>query len=337
MLIKNPFEGKKEINIAFIGGSITEGACSSTADSCYFGLCKKWFIDQFKNHKVNCYNAGIGGTGSDFGMVRIEADVISKNPDMVFIEFAVNDGGKDSRCTMESIVRKLLAMKNVPYVVFLYTARNTYDTIIEYHAEVAKYYGIPEINLIEPLKIALDGKNPVEAGCFMDAVHPADRGHKVYADTIIEKLLDDSAYVRPLCKEKMMADTLQISASFTPSTKYEHSSGWEEKRHHRNYECLYSETPGETVSFEFDGNFLGMEFGLHKESGIIEVAVDGKFVKDIGAYYNTVSFQCVYSEISSDLGNGHHNVTLTLKENKSEQHPGTKYMIYHIITGTATK
>lgn len=337
MLTKNPFEGKKEINIAFIGGSITEGACSSTPDTSYFGLCKKWFTEQFKEQTVNCYNAGIGGTGSDFGMVRIETDVISKNPDMVFIEFAVNDGQKDSRCTLESIVRKLMSMKNIPYVVFIYTSRSTYDTLTKYHEEIAKYYAIPEINLVTYLKEVLNGKNPIEEGYFQDGVHPLDSGHKVYADAITEKLLDDSTYVKPLIKEKMMADTLEISAIFTPSTKYNHSSGWEEKRHHRNYECLYSDTPGETVSFEFDGNFLGMEFGLHKKSGIIEVTVDGKFVKNVEAYYDMVRFQCVYAEISSDLGMGHHNVTLTLKENKSEQHPGTKYMIYHIITGTATK
>ena len=150
MLTKNPFEGKKEINIVFIGGSITEGAHSSSADTSYFGLCKKWFTEQFKDQTVFCHNAGIGGTGSNFGMVRVDQDVISKNPDMVFVEFAINDGQKDSRCTMESIVRKLLAMEKVPYVVFLYTSRNTYDTITKYHEEIAEYYGIPEINLIEP-------------------------------------------------------------------------------------------------------------------------------------------------------------------------------------------
>ena len=80
MLTKNPFEGKKEINIVFIGGSITEGASSSSPETSYFGLCKEWFTKQFKEQTVNCYNAGIGGTGSNFGMVRVDQDVISKNP-----------------------------------------------------------------------------------------------------------------------------------------------------------------------------------------------------------------------------------------------------------------
>ena len=29
MLTKNPFEGKEEINVVFLGGSITEGYCAS--------------------------------------------------------------------------------------------------------------------------------------------------------------------------------------------------------------------------------------------------------------------------------------------------------------------
>ena len=35
----------------------------------------------------------MGGTGSDLGVFRLQHDVLRQRPDLVFIEFAVNDAG----------------------------------------------------------------------------------------------------------------------------------------------------------------------------------------------------------------------------------------------------
>lgn len=37
------FAGKNEINIVFIGGSITEGSGSSAIENCYVNLTSEWF------------------------------------------------------------------------------------------------------------------------------------------------------------------------------------------------------------------------------------------------------------------------------------------------------
>ena len=51
----------------------------------------------------------IAFTGSDLGVFRVQQDVLSKQPDLLFVEFAVNDGGAAPeqiiRC-MEGIVRQ---------------------------------------------------------------------------------------------------------------------------------------------------------------------------------------------------------------------------------------
>ena len=91
MLTKNPFEGKKEINVVFLGGSITEGHAASEKSKCYAGLCAEWFKNTFSSQKVNYINVGVGGTGSGFGAVRMDRDVLANNPDMLFVEFAVKD------------------------------------------------------------------------------------------------------------------------------------------------------------------------------------------------------------------------------------------------------
>jgi len=337
MLTKNPFEGKSEVNIVFLGGSITEGAHSSEKKYSYFGIVSEWLKEQFPEQNVNCHNAGIGGTGSNFGMVRMDKDVLCHKPDMLFVEFAVNDAGMDRRAYMESIIRKTFALDEVPYIVFLYTANKQYTTVTSYHEQVAAYYGIPEIDLQTALKVTLDGKDPVELGMFKDNVHPLDGGFRIYSDTIISRLSMDSAFVRPVKKPPMLKETFLIDAEFTPSTKVCHTDGWDERTAHRGYECLLTDKVGENISFEFDGNFFAFESGLHKDSGILDVYIDGELFKSESSYYpNFTSFQCVFKEMSYDLPMGHHKVEMVLREESCPEHRGSIYMVYHIITGTAT-
>ena len=73
-------------------------------------------------------DAGIGGTPSDLGLFRLNRDICSQNPDIVFVEFAVNDGGPAQanplavKQRMEGIVRQLQALPKQPVVIFIYTA-----------------------------------------------------------------------------------------------------------------------------------------------------------------------------------------------------------------------
>ena len=81
------WEGKTNINISFIGGSNTvshhpNGWVQKTAEN----IKEKTGVE-----KVTVNNAGYGGTGSNFGVYRLENDVIKTDPDIVFIEFAGND------------------------------------------------------------------------------------------------------------------------------------------------------------------------------------------------------------------------------------------------------
>ena len=87
----DPFAGKSTINIVYLGGSITQGAGVSDKTKTWVSRISNYFKEKYADKTVNNYNVGIGGTGSDMGIMRLERDVLSKNPDYVFVEFAVND------------------------------------------------------------------------------------------------------------------------------------------------------------------------------------------------------------------------------------------------------
>lgn len=96
------------VRIAYLGGSIT-------AQDGWRPKTLNWFRTNFPTARVEEINAAIGGTGSDLGVFRLRHDVLEHKPDLLFIEFAVNDSGAPPaqihRC-MEGIVRQ--TWKNDP-------------------------------------------------------------------------------------------------------------------------------------------------------------------------------------------------------------------------------
>src|SRR3954453_8827784 len=91
-----------EVRIAYLGGSITaqEGWRPKTLAH---------LQKTYPNAKVTQINAAIGGTGSDLGVYRLAHHVLDFKPDLLFVEFAVNDGGQAPDKIikqMEGIVRQ---------------------------------------------------------------------------------------------------------------------------------------------------------------------------------------------------------------------------------------
>lgn len=76
----------KKLKIAFLGGSITG------KDDCWRPQTMELFRRLYPHIAWEEINASVGGTGSDFGAFRLRHEVVVHNPDLIFVEFAVNDG-----------------------------------------------------------------------------------------------------------------------------------------------------------------------------------------------------------------------------------------------------
>ena len=94
-------------------------------------------------------------------MFRTERDVLQYHPDLVFVEFAVNDANTDSLViahSMEGIVRKIWHHNPHTDICFLYTlnepmlddlkAGKNYRSV-RYMETVADYYDIPSVNFAD--------------------------------------------------------------------------------------------------------------------------------------------------------------------------------------------
>ena len=337
-IVDDPFAGDDEINVVFLGGSITCGEkAADAANNGYAGLTSKWLKETYgKNKTVNCYNAGISGTPSNYGLLRLNRDVISRNPDLVFVEFAVNDGNRDSRFDMESIVRSLAACDTNPYIVFLYTTNKTYATDPVYHKQVAELYNIPQISLKDALQTHLSGQDAKEAGYFADEVHPTEEGHKFYFETIRDALATGRYFVRPTVGEtKLVAASGPINTTFLDPTNeaVKKSSGWESgSKNGRPYVSTIWEE--ETLEFEFDGSILAVEHALNAGSGQYQVYVDGALIGTGDPYYKGALWdQRVMGFHTFKLEPGHHTCKIQTIASTNENSTGSQVMLYYIITG----
>ncbi|MBQ7821923.1 MAG: SGNH/GDSL hydrolase family protein, partial [Clostridia bacterium] len=194
---------EKELNIVYYGGSVTSGHGASDSNSTSWrALTADWFDITFPDAKINHYNSSVGGSGSMLGAFRAEHDVNALEPDLVFIEFAINDvycgtDPEDVKLYYESTVRQIKEKNPDCDIIALYVtdqsnarnSQNGYYTQALAQEAIAQHYKLPSIYLGGALCSLFDYTSDDEwAKYFIDIVHPTDNGYAVYFDVIKEFL-----------------------------------------------------------------------------------------------------------------------------------------------------
>ena len=140
----------KPVTIAYLGGSITE------MDG-WRRLSREWLQQKYPQCKFTEVHAAIGGTGSGLGVFRFGHDALQYKPDLLFVEFATNDGGaapEEIWSNFDGIIRQTWRQDPETDIVFTYTI--TAPMMKDYGAgmcpraasameQIADYYGIPSI------------------------------------------------------------------------------------------------------------------------------------------------------------------------------------------------
>lgn len=185
----------KEVTIAYIGGSITQGAGAIPIHKeCYAYKSYRAFAENFgTGENVKFVKAGVGGTPSELGMLRFDRDVLrngSVEPDIVIVEFAVNDEGDETKGDCyESLVRKILRLPNHPAVVLLFAVFANDWNLQERLSPVGERYDLPMVsimNAVTPQFKLKNGEGRVlsKNQYFYDIFHPSNAGHTIMADCL---------------------------------------------------------------------------------------------------------------------------------------------------------
>ncbi|MFG6393371.1 MAG: SGNH/GDSL hydrolase family protein [Lachnospiraceae bacterium] len=186
----------EDVTLAYIGGSITQGAGATPINTeCYAYKSYQLFKEKFgKGNNVHLIKAGVGGTPSELGMIRFERDVLRNytvKPDIIVIEFAVNDEGDETKGDCyESLVRKALNLPYKPAIILLFSVFANDENLQERMIPVGYNYNLPMVsikNAVTPqfYKKPGEGKVLTKNQFFYDIYHPSDAGHTIMADCLM--------------------------------------------------------------------------------------------------------------------------------------------------------
>lgn len=295
-------ENGETVRVAYLGGSIT-------AANGWRVKTTQWLKDQYPDATIEEIHAAIGGTGSDLGVFRLERDALRHKPDLLFVEFAVNDGGASPDRiwkAMEGIVRQTWAANPKTDICFVYTFRVNYEDPLR-NGEcpraasamemLADHYGIPSVNFAKKVveleaddKLIFKADEPVEGKIHFskDGVHPLDAGHEIYRD-VLAAAIQQMADSKPVDHSKKLTepyveDHWQAAkmVSLSPSML---SGDWkplpEDARLQRSFgkrmgQIFEATEPGSKLTFKFKGSTAKLYDLLGPDGGQVIVTVDGK-------------------------------------------------------------
>ena len=202
--LKNVIEraqGGEMITIATVGGSITEGALASKYEECWAVRFAALFGENYGTNggkNVTLVNSGVGGTPSPFGYMRYGRDILARvpeedpdgYPDLVVIEYAVNDWAEPTKCRCyESMVKEILEAPNAPAVILLFSARNDGWNVQDDLQKIGERYNLPMVSVRDGIYPHLDKDFP-KKDFYKDEYHPNSTGHGMMADVLMQAVAD---------------------------------------------------------------------------------------------------------------------------------------------------
>jgi pimeloyl-ACP methyl ester carboxylesterase len=294
----------KPVKIAYLGGSIT-------AASGWRIKSREWFSQEYPHAQVEEIHAAIGGTGSDLGVFRVQHDALQFKPDLMFVEFAVNDGGASPERIwkgMEGIVRQ--AWKADPHMdlCFVYTFAVGQEKDLEAGncpraasamEMLADHYQIPSVNFAKKIvalqqagKLIYKSDMPAPEGVIrfsQDGVHPLDDGHQIYTDVLADAIRQIAKSSRPIDHTGQLARPFiqgnWEQAKMVPVDSSMLTGDWKQLPSDASLQKSFGNRmgplweaarPGSKLSFKFRGSVAKLYDLLGPDGGQVVVTVDGK-------------------------------------------------------------
>jgi lysophospholipase L1-like esterase len=312
------------VKIAYLGGSITAAAGWRV-------MSREWFQKEFPRAKVSEIQAAIGGTGSDLGVFRLKADVLQHQPDLLFVEFAVNDGNAPPRQiwrSMEGIVRQTWAALPTTDICFVYTFAVGHEKDLQEGRcppaaaameQLAAHYGVPSINVaLKVVQLQRAGKliyqsdHPTGPGVMQfstDGVHPLETGHQLYTDVIGAAVTEIAKQPKPAdhaaaLATPFVADHWQ-AAKQLPVSPAMLSPEWTRvdpeaipfKFFRERLGTIWEATkPGSRLSFKFRGSLVKLFDIVGPDGGQVIVTVDGRSLPRPVARFDSF---CTYHRLAT--------------------------------------
>ncbi len=282
------------ITVGFLGGSITQGCAASSYDKCYAYKVFEWFKNSFPLSDVKYVNAGIGATDSQFGCARVEEDLLSKKPDICFVEFSVNDEANDHfRETYEGLVRKILLSDPSRALMLIHNVRfDDGGSAQLIHTKAARCYDVPAVSMRDVIIPELESGRLEAKTITSDNLHPNDAGHELVSEIIISVLKEIKDHMNDPEPEEGKMPPAETLNAYEDSVRYRNDnagdliagiSGFTADNLHQDiitdiFRKGWTATEkGSYIIFKVKGSCIGVQYRrtIKKPAPVATLTVDG--------------------------------------------------------------
>jgi acyl-CoA thioesterase-1 len=195
--LRKEWPNNRTLNLVFHGHSVPAGYFNTpivnTFESYPYQLLKE-LKDRYPYAVINIINTSIGGENSISGENRFESDVIIHKPDVLFIDYALNDGdlNKSSEAWEKMIKR---ALQSDIKIILLTPSPNQRIPILEpnnsleKHAVqirgLAKKYGVGLVDSYAKFR-QISASGDTISNYMSHVNHPNLKGNRLIADEIMK-------------------------------------------------------------------------------------------------------------------------------------------------------
>ena len=314
----------KKLKVVYFGGSVTVGYGASNQDTkSWRAMIGQWLKDSFPNAEVTNLNHGTGESGTYLGSYRFQRDVVEADPDLVFIEYSINDlyanaTYEQAASQYEAIVRGI--RKQLPdcdIVTILVTdqgrANGQLHEQAKAHEDVSIAYGIPTVHVGRALAMHLIDNAFTDqwSNYMIDIVHPTEAGYAKYASYMQEFLADafaSKAVPSSLKKTTLPKETLSTLPKTPHAVNFSGLTFQNDYFEVGSNGSVIGYQSGKSFTFEFTGTELKFWVYGTADGSTASVSIDGKFAKSVdmsGSNHKVVT-------VATGLSAGKHTVKVIL-------------------------
>ena len=182
----------EKVQLVALGDSLTYGWMAQYGFLDYLEILIK---KKYPDSQLLIINKGVPGDTAGDGLHRLERDVIKLSPDLVFIQFALNDAysgysADDFQKNIESIIVKIKDRLNSEIALLTSVAiqdKNMNKTANEFYSKISdsgKKYNLPVVAVHEYWEKKISSGINHSLLVQYDGVHPTEKGYELMAEAV---------------------------------------------------------------------------------------------------------------------------------------------------------
>ncbi len=184
----------EEIKLVALGDSLTYGWMTELG---FLDYLKTMIQKKYPLSKFKIFNKGIPGDTAKDGLRRIESDVIRLSPDLVFIQFALNDAytgvsAEGFKKNIESIILKIKENSNAEIALLTSVAllnpedNKIADMFYKMISECGETYNLPVAAVHEYWSEKISSGIRHSLLVQSDGIHPTEKGYELMAEAVFK-------------------------------------------------------------------------------------------------------------------------------------------------------